>query len=436
MASFDDTFNPAALTRSDTIASTTSNAKAPAGSVAKTPKTTQTYPRIDLEPLYTELKTLIGHNWEVYFDATTRFIRGELSANEFGDLCDAFLYASPQTEHAHNSLILAIVCNTSKDPPEPGLAAWVSASTDKSTLTTATKQAVTSDASEQRLKAEVMALPARDRRRLKGVANDKAEEEAAARKNPYEAHYQAGLIETPDAAAVSTTAGGLTKTNWDPEIRKRYLQPLYSETLEFPDTAAIHARIVPICYGESISQGCSMQCAELVGIGAEIYLKGMLSEVFNRTRSNGPRYEHAAGEGIMTRWYKKRIAREEAEIKAGRLERTRDDDLLPTEAEVAYARRPIGVRDLQLAAQVGPVPWNSSPLIAFSIANASAGYDHDQWIMEQEKMHGVYKNGHVEPLDEPMMDVDLSTDNYGWEGASSHDRLELQSVLAGCLETG
>ncbi len=80
MASFDDTFNPAALTRSDTITSTTSNAKPFPGSAAKTPKTAQTYPRIDLEPLYTELKLLIGHGWDVYFDAITRVLQGKWKA--------------------------------------------------------------------------------------------------------------------------------------------------------------------------------------------------------------------------------------------------------------------------------------------------------------------------------------------------------------------
>ncbi|EXJ54316.1 hypothetical protein A1O7_09654 [Cladophialophora yegresii CBS 114405] len=434
----DDTFNPAALTRSDTITSTTSNVKAPPGPAAKPSKAS--HPRVDLEPLYTELKSCIGANWEVYFDAVTRTADcctiGELNTREFGDLCDAFVYATPQTEHAHNSLILAIICNTGKDPPEPGLAAWVSATTDKSNLASPTKPAVTSDASEQRLKAEVMALPARERRRLKGVAGDKAEDEAAVRRNPYEEYYQAGRIKAPEPSAVAGAAGGLTKTNWDLEIRKRYLQPLSSETLEFPDTNSIHARMVPICYEESVAQGCSVQCAELVNVAAEAYLKGVLSEVFNRTRSNGPRYNHSAGEGIMTKSYKKKVAFEEAEVEAGRLQRTRDDNLLPIEAQIAYARRPMGMPELQLTAQVGPLPWNSNPLLGFSITNASADYDYDQWLMERGPTKGKLTNGYTaQPVDDSM-DADNSSDNYGWEGVGSHDRTGLQSVLADCLAAG
>ncbi|ETI20597.1 hypothetical protein G647_08635 [Cladophialophora carrionii CBS 160.54] len=405
MATVDDTFNPAALTRSDTVASTASNVKAPPAPAAK-PKAS--HPRVDLEPLYTELKSLIGANWEVYFDAT---------------------------EHAHNSLILAIICNTGKDPPEPGLAAWVSATTDKANLASAAKPAVTSDAAEQRLKAEVMALPARERRRLKAVAGDKAEEETAVRRNPYEEYYNAGRIKAPEPGAVAGAAGGLTKTNWDLEIRKRYLQPLSLETLEFPDTNSIHARMVPICYEESVAQGCSVQCAELVNVAAEAYLKGVLSEVFNRTRSNGPRYNHSAGEGIMTKSYKKKVVFEEAEFEAGRLQKTRDDNLLPIEAQTAYARRPMGMPELQLTGQVGPLPWNSNPLLGFSITNASADYDYDQWLMERGPTKGKLTNGYTQPVDDPM-DADNSSDNYGWEGVGSHDRTGLQSVLADCLEAG
>lgn len=80
MATFDDTFSPAALARTDTIISPTSAVKAPPSAAAKQPKATQSYPRIDLEPLYTELKSLIGHHWETYYDALTRFIRGKYAS--------------------------------------------------------------------------------------------------------------------------------------------------------------------------------------------------------------------------------------------------------------------------------------------------------------------------------------------------------------------
>jgi hypothetical protein len=78
----DDTFNPAALTRSDTVGSTVSTAKAASSSASKPSKTTQSYPRIDFEPLYAELKSLIAENWGTYYDALTRFVRGMFGSQD------------------------------------------------------------------------------------------------------------------------------------------------------------------------------------------------------------------------------------------------------------------------------------------------------------------------------------------------------------------
>lgn len=54
--------------------------------------------------------------------------------------------------------------------PDIGLAPWVSAN-DKPTTTTGSKP-VSGDAAERRLKGEVMQLPARDRRRIKELAQN------------------------------------------------------------------------------------------------------------------------------------------------------------------------------------------------------------------------------------------------------------------------
>ncbi len=75
--------------------------------------------------------------------------------------------ADPNTVHLHNQLIAGIYGNVGRDSPEPGVAPWVSAN-DKPT---AVSKPVSGDAAEQRLKTEVMQLPARERRRLKEISN-------------------------------------------------------------------------------------------------------------------------------------------------------------------------------------------------------------------------------------------------------------------------
>jgi transcriptional coactivator HFI1/ADA1 len=88
---------------------------------------------------------------------------GQLNQDELARRIDPFICIDPSREHLHNQFICAIYSNSLRDPPEPGVASWVSAS-DK--LTTSSKP-VTGDAAEQRLKTEVMQLPPRERHRLK-----------------------------------------------------------------------------------------------------------------------------------------------------------------------------------------------------------------------------------------------------------------------------
>jgi transcriptional coactivator HFI1/ADA1 len=83
-----------------------------------------------------------------------------------GWIIDPFIKGDSQKESLHNQLILSIFTNAQREPPEmPGLATWVAAN-DKPTTQS---KPVTGDAAEQRLKSEVMQLPARERHRLKAL---------------------------------------------------------------------------------------------------------------------------------------------------------------------------------------------------------------------------------------------------------------------------
>jgi transcriptional coactivator HFI1/ADA1 len=84
---------------------------------------------------------------------------------------DHFLIShNGETEHLHNQLIAAIYGNVTREMPDQGVASWVSAN-DKPT-TGAGSKPVSGDAAEQRLKIEVMQLPARDRRRIKDISQN------------------------------------------------------------------------------------------------------------------------------------------------------------------------------------------------------------------------------------------------------------------------
>ncbi len=368
---------------------------------------------------------------------------GRLSATEFGEITDSFLLSSPQTEHAHNSLVCAILFNVSREKPDHlGPAIWVTAATDKSSTTGPSKPSIASDAGEQRLKVEVMGLPARDRRRLKGVGagGDRAEDDSLLKRR-YEDYYQAGKIRVPEN--VPPSAGGLNKTNWDLEIRKRYTQPLFSETSEFPDAVGIFSRMVPICYEESVASGSSMLCAELVAVATETYVKDLLSSVFNRTRVNGPKYENGAAGGVSTGAYLRRLEQEEHDFRNGKIQRGRDSGLLPVENREAIARRPIGIADLKVAGGVGRGLWNGMPLIGSRVAEAAFDNEADDYVEERRALDtaaAMAKNEHPPAptsggiVEEPAPDeMDVDNDDFGWAGGGASDREALGSLLEDCL---
>ncbi|KAK2740252.1 transcriptional coactivator hfi1/ADA1 [Onygenales sp. PD_40] len=408
--------DPAALT--GTNSGSSSSLSAPK-SVAPTPVTTQkttkaliSVPRLDFEPIYTELKAAIGIHWTEYKEAIALFLLGHLNQNEFASRVDHFLCADPKTEHLHNNFVCAIIGNLTRDLPDHGVASWVSAN-DKPTVVS---KPVSGDAAEQRLKTEVMQLPPKDRRRIKAIP----EPEPQSQPNPLEEYHQAKQIRLPDQ--VPASAGGLNKTNWELEIRKRYAQPLASEIGEFPDADSIFARMVPICYEESVVNGATMPCAVYMAIATENFVKEFLSTVFARTRSNGP---SGTINGTMTRKYRRQLQREEMAFTRGELVKHTTSGFLPVEAKEASTRQALGVPDLRLALDLGGGLLGHMPLVVSEILG---GYVEEE--LEAER------NDYIESLNDAdrfsdKMEIDET--GWEWEGGTAQDREQLGSLLDGCL---
>ncbi|KAL8999778.1 MAG: hypothetical protein Q9169_001451 [Polycauliona sp. 2 TL-2023] len=403
--------DPAALSRSDSIAPppipnplNISKINGANGSSSKAQKTTNAPQRIDLEPLYTNLKAAIAENWGKYKEALSLFVLGHLDQDELSLQINHYVCADPNTIHLHNQLIAAIYGNVLRDVPEQGVAPWVSAN-DKPTLLS---KPLAGDEAEQRLKREVMHLPARDRRRIKEVTD----------------------IKLPDAAPAS--AGGQVKTNWDLEIRKRYLPPLASETFEFPSPPDLLARMVPICYEESLPNGCNHECAEFISVALDHYMKSVVSNTVGRVRSDLPSINSVGGGVITTSAHAKSSNKEV---------KKRDLEL----------RKPLGTADIRVAITVGG--WGElaqMPTVVNSIMNdwnegvlegwAYNDFDDYQQDAENEMdrggkrptigptTNGIMTNGH-----DLQDDREDDEESWGWAGGAAGDRKQLAMLLDECL---
>lgn len=388
----------------------------------------------------------------------------------------SLLLTSPLALHQHNLLISTIYANLTRDLPEPGVAPWVSAN-DKPTLA---PKPVSGDAAEQRLKTEIMGLPARDRRRLKEVREEEYKDRGGhERMAAIERNKESKGIKMPDT--VPASAGGFNKTNWDMEIRKRYLAPLATETFEFPDPESILARMIPTCYEYSLPNGCTATCAELLSSATEQYVKEVMSAVMLKTRSNIGGSRSGDGIGIITSKFRKLLAREEEAAERGQIKRSEGVGLLPCEVKERKARRGIGIGDLRFAEEIGGVGMGQMLTVVKSVMGDYEEGVLERWTDDFEEIDSsaplldsvtqdpadptesdpeiFLKSGlrHPPPLpkgrlnptsivastptngiflhqtDDAEID-DLSS--MGWDGVGSTDRSGLDSLLDECLALG
>lgn len=220
-------------------------------------------------------------------------------------------------------------------------------------------------------------------------------------------------------------SGGI---DWELEIRKRYAQPLASETGEFPDAESIHARMIPICYEESVVSGAGFPCAEFMAIATETFVKEVLSTVFARTRSNGP---SGTINGMVTRKYRRQLEREELAYTRGEIVKDSATGLLPVEAKEAATRQPLGVRDIRLALELGGGLLGHNPLVVDQIMG---GYVEDELEAErQDRMDTVVNGVHEDPRPSCADEMEIDEAGWEWEGGTPADREQLGSLLDECL---
>ena len=394
-----------------------------------------------------------------------RLNQDELSARLSQLLPDAHLV------HLHNQIIAAILANTMRDPPEAGIAKFVSAN-EKPVI--GPKPSI-GDQAEKRVKHEVMQLTRRERARIKMADHVRHPSSLAtaveiancAFQTPNDSFAQAlcdhhASRRARAAGPGSASAGGYQKTStfapspraactecpdWDLELRKRYAQPLFSETQELPDIDTVAARMVPICYENGLPSGCASECPIFMNLATEMYIKEVLQNIVARVRSNG--------QGLVKTAAYKRIAdKEEDLVLRGELS-LGAGGLLPIEAKEAQARKPLDMEDLQLCLRLGDPYLGRSQLLAAHIMNTVSG--GDEWRPEQSEDKGKsnaapvaskakvndlpngnaagWRNGDgITGRDTDMPDAD--TQEMSWAGAGLEDGFALDSVLDACLGHG
>lgn len=241
------------------------------------------------------------------------------------------------------------------------------------------------------------------------------------------------------------------------EIKKRYTQPLASETGEFPDADSIQARMLPICYEEALPNGCAPSCADFMATATEHFLKEVIGELTSRTRSN----IIAGGVGggtVLTKKYKKQLQRETLMFESGKLQKAPMSNLLPVEAREAQQRRALSVGDMRVALELGARSLGQMPEIVSGVIGGYPegvleGWGRHEYLAAKPMLDGVGGTTHMAP---PLVNghgsltngahlngvngipstSDSQSDISGWYGAGGDDQKQLRAALDDCLNFG
>lgn len=313
----------------------------------------------------------------------------------------------------HNQLVTSIYTNIIRDVPPSDVAPWVVA-TDKPSTAKNAGAVGANDKAEERLKREIMALAPKDRRRVKQVKPDANARPAGGLKEIQD--YRIELVSR-------STDTQKTGTNWDTETRRKYIQPLAAETLEFPSVSDMQNRIEPICHDEGLlgsTQATTQACAELLEQAAEAYVKTILGELQSRTRSNRTDCIHTAK-------YRNQLRQEQSELERGTLQKT-VNGLLPAESDLQSKRDPLASTDMRLA-----VEMRDPFLIKDRFLAEKTMLDRWPGLPDVIETNGD-SSSNTNAMDSLSVADELaSADMPVWQGATKEATNNLMSVLNECL---
>lgn len=264
----------------------------------------------------------------------------------------------------------------------------------------------------------------------------------------------------PGARQVSCSGPAIilaNPTDWDLEIKKRYQQTLAAESGEFPDADSIQKRLVPICYEEGLSQGCVPAAAEFIAVSTEQMIKELLSTVYNKSRLNLP---SGSVNSVMTHRFKTQLQNEEDALLRGDIVKVAGTGLFPVEAKESIVRQPLAVHDLKIVTKNGDAGFGQFPVLLNRIAE---GYEEGEYEAVIEQIRHDYSDEdprHYNKALPPAPDTDGDTymngvtngvngangangytiddedEDWGWDGGSAANRMQLHQALEECLNIG
>lgn len=191
--------------------------------------------------------------------------------------------------------------------------------------------------------------------------------------------------------------------------------------------------MTPICYEESLPNGCNTACAEFMAVALDHYMKSVISNIVGRIRSDLPAINSVGGGVITTSAHANAIS------KGTKLKKEPD--------------KVLGVNDMRVAISVGG--WGElaqMPTVVMGIMNGWNEGVLERWVYdeddeqepEDEMERGGKRNGRRPVVDGFTNGFGGYADDggededrdWGWAGGSAADRILFGGLLDECLAIG
>lgn len=206
--------------------------------------------------------------------------------------------------------------------------------------------------------------------------------------------------------------------------------------------------MLPFCYEAGLASGHSTDTPQLLSVATETFVKELLTQIFARTRSNGPGDSGSAGYGVGTNWiqthkYRKQLSYEEEAAHHGEVARDKNG-LLPIEARAAGERGVLSMADVRVALEMADTGISQFPIVATQALYGYRDGELEHWTdytwangveperevveLGTEAVNGGLANGH-----DDAMDID---NEMVWDGAEEADMDMLDGMLDSCLAVG
>lgn len=241
--------------------------------------------RLQVDDMMTSFQKQLGPNWDRYRDVLTHFLVGRLSRHELQEALDTILDRSMVKQH--NQFLLANLCNSLRAAPADGgtggrMSSWSRKRGRGGAGGGAQK--VKGDTQMAQLKKEVLSLPPRERKRIKAITREAGKKgyisstiintrQAMLPRIPFVHDKDA----QPQSQGVVGGKQGNTVT-WTQDIIHAYQTQLATESRELPDADHLRSRMVGIALEHGVLGGLGQNVVELIQVGLEYYLKGIIQE--------------------------------------------------------------------------------------------------------------------------------------------------------------